>query len=172
MLTQKTRMSLALIFACYALWFVVHMNDSHTPQAPSDSFTMNEMVGTWTDPKGPTGNHVSFIMTKIKDAPGDPIAMISSAYETKGEIKDLFGYQSTPVTYGLHSHAPVVIVYVCGPADQTLLSLKAVDHNHLTVQALRKTIYGANGERTNQILPATPVNLVRIKEPDYKPNYK
>ncbi len=83
------------------------------------------MAGTWTDPTGVSGNHISFVWTKIKDAPGDPLALISSAYNCGGEIKDLFGYQTIPFTFGFHSHAPTVVIFVNNKSDQTLMSLQS-----------------------------------------------
>ena len=171
MLRQNTSKSLALIAGAYLLWFMIHFKDSSTPKLPSDTLTLNAIPGTWTDPCGPRGNQISFILTKIKDEPGDPIALISSAYKTSGLIKDLLGYKDQAFTYGFRSCAPRVAIFVNTDGNQLILGLKATDHNHLRLQVLSKDL---NKQKEELGLPPSepPVDLVREKESDYKPNYR
>jgi hypothetical protein len=151
---------------------MAHFNDSHLPKVPSDYKTANEMAGTWTDPNGPKDNQISFVWTKIEDKPGDPIALISSVMETKGKIKDLFGFKDTPFTFGFRSFAPDVQPFINIDGNQMVLELKAIDHNHLRVKVLSRDFEKQKEDLATDRLSEPATILVRSKEPDYKPSYK
>lgn len=171
MLTQKTRTNLTLIVCACAIWFISKTNYKPTPKQPLDTKTIGEMAGTWTDPKGPKGNHISFEWKKIKDDPWDPLALISAVYDTKGEIDNLFGFQKVPFTFGFFSHAPDAVPFLnLGGRNQLLLKLKARDHNHMSAQVLSRDFDKQEEELAS---PPTepPLELVREKEPVFRPNY-
>jgi hypothetical protein len=171
MLTQRNRLSLAIIGFAYLIWFISHAGEKPGVVPNHDTRTMNEMAGTWTDPKGPAGNHLSFEWIKIKDAPGDPLALISAVFDTKGEVENLLDLPKTAFTFGFYSHDPDAVSFLnLGGREQMLLKLKARDHTHMTVQVLSRH-YDKQKEELSKPPVEPPVELVRLKEPSHRPNY-
>jgi hypothetical protein len=169
MLKKNTRLSLAIIFIAYLVWLSNHWQEfGQPPDPPSDTFTMKEMSGTWTDPAGSKDNCLSFAWTKDKKSED----FLGAALLSSGQIKDLFGCKDMPITFGFRHHRPDVQIFMTGPAGKTGLAsadLKAIDHNHLRIQI----ISAAQSKQAEPawLEPSAPLILVRTKEPLFAPKW-
>jgi len=174
MLTDKTSRSMVMIACAFLIYFVSHAKDSRDPQPPMDKKTMNEMAGTWTDPKGPKGNHIIFKYTKIKDEPGDILGGLVAAYDKDGELNDIFGFKETPFSFGYKSHAPDVVLFVnYGERKQMIMKLTATDHEHMRIRMLSRNLATQKEDLSTNPINEPPVDLVREKEADVNlPKYQ
>ncbi|MBS2010315.1 MAG: hypothetical protein JST01_24910 [Cyanobacteria bacterium SZAS TMP-1] len=170
--SRINRNSLILILSACTLYFSLHGLDSRVSDAPKDKLTLNAMPGTWSAPAGPEGNEISFVWTKLKEQPANPLNMLVSAYETSGRIKNLLEFKDTPFTFGYLSHSPDVVVFANLGEEQSVFKLKARDHNHMRLQRLSKN-YDTQKEDMAAAPKEPPIDLVRKAEPAVRlPDYK
>lgn len=170
--SRINRLSLILILSACTLYFSLHRLGSGVPDPPRDKLTLNTMPGTWSDPGGPQGNEISFVWTKLKDQPDNPVFMLVSAYDTTGRIKNLLDFKDTPFTFGYLSHSPDVVVFANLGQEQSVFKLKARDHNHMRLQRLSKN-YATQKEDMAAAPKEPPIDLVRKAEPAERlPDYK
>lgn len=135
-----------------------------------DKTAMKEMLGTFTDPAGTTGNYLNLelVPEKLDAADNGPL----KARFGHGHIHELFGVKDAEISWGYSEYKPLRINVIAQNVTRELPAsgqfvITATDHDHLNIQTGKEVTSPGKA-----LLNIQAIALKRTKEPEFpSPNF-